>query len=601
MNVTQRGFMLAGGGRRARGSDHLSIQTGALVVAAVAFATSANAILNGFVFDDLQNVLQNPWIRDWTRLGEAFTSQMAAFDPKYQTSYYRPFMHVIFAACYSAFGPKPWGFHLVVLLFHVAASACVYVLLARWAGAPASSESQEPRARPPPGWLRAAASGPLVGGLLFAAHPIHAEAVAWNAGVVDLSYSLFTLLALLSATGPGSGRPHRLFLAPALFFVGLLCKEPGLMLLPLVLAAFAARGDFAVPSRRRDAFRQLAGLAAALIAYLAARINALGSLMGGGGEWRVPVGLVDGMMTAVALFGEYVKTLVAPVRLSAVHGLAVVSTPLHPRFAIGAAIAMGLALMAWRARRHPGAVLGFALLALPLLPALYVPVLGEGLLAERYFYLPSAGAALLVAVALDARPALARCAVVLRAAAAGLTVAVCAAATVQRNAVWRDDRSLWADAVRKEPGSAAAHEYLGYALLTHGQPEAAAASLTRALDLDPGRIDARTNLASALAVLGRSQEAIAHVEAVLRQQPRLAEAHAVLGDALAAQGRLEDAIAAYQSALALNPSLAAVHNSVGIAYAQIGQHRLAVVHLGEAVRLDPGNQDFARNLALLLQ
>jgi hypothetical protein len=31
---------------------------------------------------------------------------------------------------------------------------------------------------------------------------------------------------------------------------------------------------------------------------------------------------------------------------------------------------------------------------LPLAPALYVPVLGRGLVAERYLYLPSAGAAL---------------------------------------------------------------------------------------------------------------------------------------------------------------------------------------------------------------
>ena len=34
---------------------------GVLVVVAIALATSANVLGNGFVFDDLQNILQNPW------------------------------------------------------------------------------------------------------------------------------------------------------------------------------------------------------------------------------------------------------------------------------------------------------------------------------------------------------------------------------------------------------------------------------------------------------------------------------------------------------------------------------------------------------------
>jgi Flp pilus assembly protein TadD len=299
------------------------------------------------------------------------------------------------------------------------------------------------------------------------------------------------------------------------------------------------------------------------------------------------------------MLGEYVRLLLLPFGLSAVHDYRVATSILDPRVLAGAAVAAGVGALTFRFRRAPAAALGIALLLFPLVPALYVPALGEALIAERYLYLPSAGLALLVAVAWDAWPWRRPAGTWTRAAAAAVLVVAGAATTIDRNRVWHDDLTLWTDAAKKAPGSAAAHEYLGFALLTAGQPTAAASSLSRAIEIDPTRHDARTNLASALAALGRSEEAMVQLEPVLAARPLSAEAHAILGYALAARGRLPEAAAAYRRALQLDASLARVHNALGVVLAQLAEPESAAAEFREAMRLDPSNPAASTNLRLL--
>jgi Flp pilus assembly protein TadD len=564
----------------------LSNAISAVLVATVALIVNLNTLSGGFVFDDYDNVLKNPWVREPGRLGEAFTHHMAAFSYQYDTSYYRPIMHVILSGAHVLFDLRPRGFHLVLVLLHAAASVTVFAVLTRFS----------PRSSSVSGvWFQP--SGALLGALVFAAHPIHAEAVAWISGVVELSYSLLFLLALLATTSPSPS--VRLALAPLLFLLALLSKEPAAMLLLVLASLFATRSGFADRARLRQDLVAGVALLGALIPYLILRLNALGGLMGTGGTHRVSISFEGGILTALALISKYVRLLVLPFGLSAVHDFRVANSLVDLRVWGGAAALAGIGLLAWRFRRNRSIMLGIALMLFPLLPALYVPVLGEGLLAERYLYLPSAGLALLVAVGWNAWPrstyvAFRACTVV-----AALMVVACAAGTLIRNNVWHDDLSLWSDAARKSPQSAAAHEYLGFALYQSGRFASAVTSLSRALDIDPKRINARVNLAAALAALGRTREAISQAQFVLFERPRMAEVHGILGFALASEGRLDEAVAAYRRALAIDPYLAPVHNNLGIVLARQGDLGGAALHFKEAMRIEPNNPDYARNLSLL--
>jgi tetratricopeptide (TPR) repeat protein len=423
-------------------------------------------------------------------------------------------MHLWLAACASAGDLEPWVFHAALLALHAAVVACVYLVLRRWASEP----------------------GSLVGALWFAVHPVHAETVAWVSGVVDVSCALFALLTLLAAV---SERPWLRRAAPVLFFAALLSKEPALMVLPVVGIALAGRP-------RAELARRMGGLAIAFGVYLGLRVHALGGLMAGAVA-RHTVDLSTGVATALALVPRYAAKLLAPIHLSAVYDLRPgVDLPLAT---MGLALVVGSGFLAWRLRGHRGALLGLALLWAPLLPALYVPVLGDGLIADRYLYLPSAGAALLLALLLNRVRAPLRVLV----PASVVALALLAVGTVVRNGVWRSDLSLWTDAALTEPESATAHENLGAAQHIAGDYPGAIRSLTRALEIDPSRRDARVNLAAALCAIGRAADGAREASAAVVAHPGYPPAWAILGYALGMLGERDQAARAIGEGLRLAP------------------------------------------------
>jgi hypothetical protein len=454
---------------------------------------SVRALWGGFVYDDRYNILGNPWVLRPSRAFEAFGSHLGGFSSEFSTSYYRPVMHLWLAACSAIGGITPWVFHLSVVLAHLAVVACVFALASRWA----------------------LGAGAFVGALWFAVHPIHVEAFAWNAGIVDVSCALFALGTLLAAA---SERPWiELGATPVLFLFALLSKEPAVMILPAI----------AIVAWRSPRRLWLAGgLSAAAGVYLTLRVSALGGLMAGGAD-RQKIGLADGFATALELVARYAAKLVLPLGLSAVYD---VTPGVRPLLAVcGLAVLAAAVALAWRFRRDRAVLLGLALLALPLLPALYVPVLGDGLMADRYLYLPSAGAALLLAVVVNR----ARVPRVVLVGASAAVIAALALAAVVRVSVWRDDLSLWTDAAESQPGSAVAHASLGFARYEAKDYPGAVESLSCALQIDPSRSDARVNLALALCAIDRPADAIREVSFVLERHPGFEQARAVRDYAVA--------------------------------------------------------------------
>jgi protein O-mannosyl-transferase len=557
----------------------------AALAASVALVASANTLWNGFVYDDVQNVLRNLWVREPHRLFEAFTHHAAAFDPHLQTSFFRPLMHVIFAAVVAASGFEPWAFHAVNLLVHAVVSVCVYALLRRWTLAGRTSRGRLDLA--------------LVGALVFAVHPIHTEAVAWIAGITDLSYSCLGLAAFLLLTREPASRWYVGF-GLVLLFGAMLCKEPAIVFAGVIAVAMVARGDLDAAPGRRHALWVFGAVAAVVFAYLLLRGLALGGMTGD--DRRVDVNAITGAATGIALLGAYLVKLLLPTGLTPIHDFRVVTTLADARLWGGTFVLCAVGALVWALRKRPGALVGAALMIFPLLPATYVPALGEGLFAERYLYLPLAGALLLAILAVEElsnwkTPS--RLLALGAKAAVAVAVVVCAGATYTRNAVWKDALTLWSDAIEKTPSSVAAHEYLGFAQLTAGQPEHAVGTLRRVLTLDPERVDARLNLGSALAAVGRLDEAGIEIERALPFRPNMAEAYGVLGYVRSAQQRLDEAAWAYGRALQLNPMLADVHHGLAIVAANRGDLALALVHFQEAVRLDPGNATYHANLSLI--
>ena len=150
----------------------------ALLPFGLALALFAGTFWSGFVFDDAHQILNNPWIRDFRHLSQIFNSDVWAFAGK-DSNYYRPLMHVVYAGIYVTLGPIPWAFHLVNVLLHSAVTIVFFVLVLRILrdGYIGGHEMKGTAA--------------LLAASMFAAHPIHTEAVAWVGGLPDVGCTLF--------------------------------------------------------------------------------------------------------------------------------------------------------------------------------------------------------------------------------------------------------------------------------------------------------------------------------------------------------------------------------------------------------------------------
>jgi len=554
------------------------------VIVALAFAVYANALQNGFVYDDFAQVVENRWLRDLRHIPEVFFKGVWGFAGEEQSNYYRPLMHVSYILTYAAFGLRPWAFHLINILLHAAVSVMVFLTGRRlYRSSPGSTTH----------------SSAFLAALLFAAHPIHTEAVTWVAGVPELTFTLFYLLAFhLYVRSVDEASAHRsalYLLSLAAFFLSTLSKETALTL-PIALAAY----DFVLGKRP---FRPLLFIRRTLpylvvgAAYFALRTSVLGGFAHQ--KRHTELSSYEYLINVFPLIGKYFAKLVLPVNLNVFHEFHPIHSILQAEGILSLAVTCAFVLLGlFFYRRQKLACFAMAWIVIPLLPVLYIPALGENTFTERYLYLPSVGYVLLLSLAvawLRGKRAIPEMALML---AVGTLLVAYSVATLGRNPVWRDDLALWRDTVEKSPNSVLPRNELGIAYATRGQPQQAIEQYRTALQMKPNFADGYTNLGLLYDEVGMLDMAIRYHQEALRLKPNSAEAHSNLGLALAKKGIPGKAIEHYRESLRLEPLSPGVHNNLGNAYQSLGLLDKAIDEYREASRLQPDFVDTYINLAV---
>lgn len=552
-----------------------------LLVVGVAIALYVNTLPNGFVIDDNHQVVDNPLITTPARLPEIFSSGVWDFEGRV-SSYYRPLMYVLYMATYLVFGVTPWAFHLVNVLLHAGVTALLFLLARQlW--------NKDASAGP---WFLAP---PFVAGLLFAVHPIHTEAVAWIAGVGELSFAFFYLLALYSYARAGTGWGTSYALSVACFLFAVLCKEPAATL-PIMLLVYELLFHSGPRSWRVIALR-LAPFGLVFLAYAGVRAWALGGLAPTVSS--ATLGPFAYALNVLVLFSRYVQKLVLPVNLNVWHVFTPVVSLLSAE-TVAAVMITGICVAgAFFVRSNRMALFASALTLVPLLPTFYFSGLNQGIenaFTERYLYLPSAGFVVLVAMAADwCRRRIPPGTTVVAGGLAALMVTY-SVGTIQRNVVWRNAFSLWSDAARKSPGSATARLNHGYALLSRQRLGEGRAEIQEALRLRPTLLDDMIAKGIAYGRKGLTKRAILEFHFVLAARPDNVLARYNLGVLYESMGRIDQAIREYETTVAIQPDFADAHNNLGIAYAEKGLKEKSVAHFEAAARLRPADAEFAANL-----
>ena len=505
-----------------------------LIVIATSAIVYLNTFGNGFVFDDNSLILRNHWIRDITFLPDIFTNNAWAFQAESSGNYYRPLMHVVYMLGYAISGLQPWGYHLLNVLLYICTSVLVFLLAEILFHDKAAASKGIPI--------------PLMAGVIFAVHPIHTEAVAWVAGIPDLSYSLFCLLSLYLYIKSENRFNRYYFVSVTAFFVGTLFKEPALSLIVFLIAY-----DLLLNKNKMGSsllLKRHIPFFLAASAYLGIRYFVLSGSIVPERTGHAEYGLYD----TVIIVSTYIKQLVIPYKLQIVYSFRPVGSLFEPRMLVALfVIALVIAFYYLCFKRDKLAFFFLLIILTPLIPCLYVKAIsGPSLLAERYLYLPSAGYAVLLSMIISRVGSSKGTAVAVPAFL--LLTALFSVGTINRNADWKDDYSMWSDAVKKSPDNATAHDNLGAEYEKKGQYELAEAEFLAALKGYPIEVDAYKNLGITYKTMGRLDESIAAFSEYLRVKPNDANAHNDLGTVYIKKDDLERAKEHFQAAARLNPS-----------------------------------------------
>jgi len=168
--------------------------------------------------------------------------------------------------------------------------------------------------------------------------------------------------------------------------------------------------------------------------------------------------------------------------------------------------------------------------------------------------------------------------------------------TIQRNAVWKSDYTLWSDAVEKAPGSARAHDNLGLAYIEEGKYELALEEFGKTLKLNPRYYLAYYNAGVVYQLQNKLNMARDAYEACLRINPGYFRACYNLGIVYKGMGEIDRAIEVYEKAISIDPRHPFVYNNLGVALAEKGRLDRAIDAFKKAIEADPNYEKAHFNL-----
>ena len=152
--------------------------------------------------------------------------------------------------------------------------------------------------------------------------------------------------------------------------------------------------------------------------------------------------------------------------------------------------------------------------------------------------------------------------------------------------------------LKLSPGTHAAYNNLGMALLQQGKYTQAQKALEKAVLLNESDVQARARLGIAYYHNGNYKKALDCFRKALQKYPESAELQYYTGLIFRNTGHLEDAAKAIRSAIDLQPDVVEAHNVLGAIYFDQGRYDQSVTCYQTAVSLKPEYTDAIYNLGM---
>lgn len=547
------------------------MRIGNIAIILITVLVYAHSLGNGFVlWDDGLLITENPWIK-----GIALANILHAFT-SYDPELYVPLTTLTYQLNYALSGLQPWIYHATNLALHIVNALLVVrffeILLSRPGTATLNSR---------PGMAA------MIGGLLFAVHPVHTESIAWASARKDVLMGMFFLLMFLAYVQYVRGGEKRcLWFSIGCYVLALLSKV-SVILTPFVLLLL----DW-YEGRKIDRAMLLEKTPFVVLSIVFGVIASLGKITDSAFLW-------DKVLIGAKGIAFSLEKLLVPTGLSVLYPYTQSISLTTPDLFLSALIVLAITavVMCFR-KREPAFPFAWGLFLLLYLPTVSNIAKGHNELldvyfsSDRYVYLPSLAVLFLIAslvARLEERWK--------RALHTGVLVVVLIFSLLayRQSLVWKDSEALFRNVLRFYPNSYVAHTNVGSVLFRRSDVDGALAEYEKALAI---RNDATThfNVGQVHLLRGKTEEAKQSFRKAIESSPIDPDARLYLGALLIEEGNLSEALMHLERAVSLAPQNPKAHLFLGIAYEKLGRRDDAHAAFERALELDPQDKEAQEKL-----
>ncbi len=587
----------------------------AMLIFALSVLLYANTLFHDFCQDDSIVITENMF----TEKGVAGIGDILAYDTFYgffkeagkaslvAGGRYRPFTLVMFAIEYQIFGKSPFVGHFINVILFALTCVLLYFLLLKLLKYRQKSDNEQ--AAGSNGFMEIMGHPELVAfvtAILFAAHPIHTEAVANIKGRDEIMTLLGSLGAVWFSLKAFEKPDIKMTIwGCVLFFIGLLSKENAITfvaIIPLVYWFFVKTDaktaikqaiPFIVPTLAFIILRGLAFRNSVKGVVSEEQFNSLNTFLGISSEPNkelmnnpflqfvnfkyIPFSLAQKAATIIYTLGKYLQLLIVPHPLTHDYYPRHVGIMSFGDWQVWLSIAVygGLIALILRGVKNRSLMsfgMAFFLITLSIVSNIVFPV-GTNM-AERFMFMPSVGFCLVLAVLLSN---LGRKSANLGVSRQGLGVALALVAlfslkTFTRNPAWQDNYTIFTTDIETSPNSAKLQTSVGGETIEHFK-----------------------NSTNEVEKKAKITEAIGHLQKALEIHPPFKNPYLLMGNGYFYMKEYDKAIENYNKALTLDPDFKDVKNNLALVYREggktIGQEQnnlpKSIEFLSKAIELDP--------------
>ncbi len=524
-------------------------------------------------YDDNAFVTENPHVLSgfsWNNLLWAFTSMDTS-------EYWHPLTWLSHMLDCALFGTNAAGHHFMNLLLHAINVVLVFFLLQRGTGFIGRS---------------------FFVALVFAAHPVNVQTVAWVAERKNVLCATFWLLAIGAYGWYARNPTWKRYLCVAGLFLLAIMSKPMAVTLPCVLLLL----DY-WPLRRINFFEKGPGIPGNIFRLVVEKLALVplvvfSCIM----TWKAQSrgGVIDSLHlplsfrieNALISYWAYVSKALWPAHLALFYPYPQGSIPTWKiAFAILFLVLITVFVLRMRAKGY--LLVGWFWYLGILVPVLGIVQVGSQAMADRYAYIPLMGIFLvLVWLLAEWTENLAA-----RGRKVVLAIAACALFalafdTRRELAYWHDSVTLWSRSIQVTGDNMEGNMNFGNALLEVNKPAEALLQYKRAIADNPPVATPHYNITVPLLKLGMAEEAIHQSDlalALMEDNKAKARPYNSRGLAFNQLGRNAEAERDFKEAIRLAPQADKPHINYGLLLQQEGRFKEAVFQFAEAVKFAPSN------------